>query len=136
MLELAANAKLRGDNKLALDWYERAYAGSVGSATRLQWGVNYITAIVDLAPQDEVRLDRSAQSVLKEVGPMKDAFYDRNRRSLERLIVKLAAWNKDQQHDESVRTVLAHIRGICTKVPKKDPQRANCESLFDAVSAS
>jgi hypothetical protein len=136
MLELAANAKLRGDNMLALDWYERAYTSATGSATRLQWGVNYINAIVDLAPQDEVRLDRAAQSVLKELGPMKDAFYERNQRSLKRLIVKLATWNKDQQHDRCVRTVLAKIRGICTKVPKKDPQRANCESLFDAASTS
>jgi hypothetical protein len=136
MLQLAANAKLRGDSKLALDWYERAYGAAAGSATRLQWGVNYINAIVDLAPDDEARLERATQSVLKEVGHMQDAFYERNRRSLEKLIGKLTEWNKGQQHQRSAGKVFAQIRGLCSKLPTKDPQRANCESLFDATGAS
>jgi thioredoxin-related protein len=136
MLQLAANAKLRGDSKLALDWYERAYGLAAGSATRLQWGVNYISEIVDLAPLDEARLDRAAQSVTKELAHMQDGFYERNRRSVEKLIGKLTDWNKDRQHERSARKVFAQIRGLCAKLPTKDPQRANCESLFDATSAS
>jgi len=42
MLVLASNAKLRGDKVASLDWAEKAYAGSLGPATRLQWGSGYV----------------------------------------------------------------------------------------------
>ena len=38
MLVLSSNAKLRYDKITALEWAEKAYAGSMGPATRLQWG--------------------------------------------------------------------------------------------------
>ncbi|OYU43854.1 MAG: disulfide isomerase, partial [Burkholderiales bacterium PBB4] len=37
MLVLSSNAKKRGDTAGALDWAEKAYAGSIGPATRMQW---------------------------------------------------------------------------------------------------
>ena len=42
MHSLADNAKKRGDNAAALDWYRQAYDASKGPATRLQWGANYL----------------------------------------------------------------------------------------------
>ncbi len=38
MSGLADNAKKRGDKTAAIDWYAQAFEGSVGPATRLQWG--------------------------------------------------------------------------------------------------
>ena len=45
----------------ALEWYEKAYAAADGPATRLQWGVSYVNALVDLSPQDAARIDTGAQ---------------------------------------------------------------------------
>ena len=57
MSELASNAKNRGDAPEALRWYEEAFNKSEGPATRLQWGSSYVNALVDLAPQDEARIE-------------------------------------------------------------------------------
>jgi hypothetical protein len=136
LLQLAANAKLRGDMPRALDWYEQAHKSAVGSATRLQWGVTYVNAIVDLAPQDETRLALGVQRLLKETGKMQDAFYERNRRSLEKMLGKLAVWNKEQAHEEAVRKIYAQIRGMCDKLRRQDPQRSSCEALLESAGHS
>ncbi len=136
MLQLAGNAKQRDDMPRALDWYEQAYTAAVGSATRLQWGVTYVNAIVDLAPQDETRLARAAQRLLKETGTMQDAFYERNRRSLEKLVGKLAVWNKEQAHDAAARKIYAQFHGICDKLRRQDPQRSSCEALLESAGHS
>ena len=50
MLGLAANAKKRGDKAGAITWAEKAYNAASGPATRLQWGVSYVNAMIDLTP--------------------------------------------------------------------------------------
>lgn len=130
MLELATDANRRGDNAAALDWRQRAYAAAVGSATRLQWGVGYLTAIIDLAPEDSARFDAAAAAVLKELTGMQDPFYGRNRRAVEKLLGKLAAWNQDGSHAASVDAVTARLRAVCRLVPHREPQRASCEALL------
>ncbi|QDQ26041.1 thioredoxin family protein [Chitinimonas arctica] len=130
MLALAGNAKERGDKVAALNWYEQAYHASEGPATRLQWGVTYINGIIELSPQDDARLDKAVQSVFKELGESQNVFYERNRRSLEKLVSKLAAWNKGKQHEASIKLVQTRIEGLCSKLPASDPQRVTCLGLL------
>jgi hypothetical protein len=136
MLDLASNALKRGDKAQAIAWNEKAYAAARGPATRLQWGVHYVTALIDLTPQDARRIEATAQSVIGEIDPTPDTFYERNRRGLERMGKKLVEWNKRHQHD----TVLAHVRSrmaaVCVKLPAEDPARATCNAVFRPASAS
>ncbi|MBV8466783.1 MAG: thioredoxin family protein [Burkholderiales bacterium] len=136
MLELAANAKKRGDKAAALDWYEKAYNGSEGTATRLQWGVNYISGVIDLAPTDDARLDKAATSVLGELGSVKNAFYERNTRYLTKLVTRLGEWNKDGTHEATVKHVNSEIGAVCGKLPADDPQRPVCEGLLKPAKGS
>lgn len=136
MLELAGNAKERGDKTTALQWYEKAYNASEGPATRLQWGTTYVSSIVDLAPQDDARLQKATDSILTELGSTKNAFYERNRRSLEKLVHKLVAWNKDQQHNATVKHVLGQLEGVCGKLSAKDPQKPICEGIAKPKTAA
>ena len=130
MLGLAANAKKRGENSVALDWREKAYASAEGSATRLQWGAGYVNAMIELAPKDAGRIEKAALSVIGELDPVPDTFYERNRRSLERMGEKLADWNKDRRHDESLKRIRAAMAGVCTKIPASDPARATCSGVL------
>ena len=130
MLSLGANAKKRGDKAGALGWYEEAYKKSEGPATRVQWGSSYISALVDLAPQSDERIEKAAQSVLQEVSATPNAFYERSRRSIEKIVSKLTLWNKDKQHDATVQRVLTQLDGICSKLPAADPQRTTCQDIL------
>lgn len=130
MLGLAANAKKRGDKTAALDWKEKAYAAAEGSATRLQWGAGYVNSVIELAPQDAARIEKAALMVVGELEPLPDTFYERNRRSLERMGKNLAEWNKDSRHEDSLRRIRTRMADVCAKLPARDPARATCSSVL------
>ena len=130
MSALAGNAKARGDKAEALRWYEQAYAKSEGPATRLQWGASYVSALVDLAPQDAQRIERAASQVFAEAGAQQGAFYERSARSLQRVGKKLASWNAGDAHADVMRRLQAQLTPVCAGQPAADGQRAACEALL------
>jgi hypothetical protein len=137
MLGLAANARKRGDKSRALEWEQKAYTAADGPATRLQWGVHYVNALIDLTPKDEARIEQAASSVIGELDPVPDTFYERNRRGLERMGSKLAAWNAHGQHEAAVARLRAQMAMVCAKLPQADPARSTCDGVMRrAKSAS
>ena len=134
MSELAGNAKHRGATTEALHWYEEAFNQSEGPATRLQWGASYVNAMVELAPQDEARIERAVQQLLTEAATLPDAFYERSGRSLQRVGTQLQGWNKGGAHAASMRRLQGQLDGVCGALDAADPKRANCEGLLKPAS--
>ncbi|MFZ6864636.1 thioredoxin family protein [Undibacterium sp. Ji67W] len=130
MSMLGGNAKKRGDKAAALSWYAQAYDASKGPATRLQWGANYVGNLVDLAPGDDARIERAVTSIFTELSKTENAFYERNRASLDRMGKKLITWNKDGQHQAVFQKVHAQLDGICAKLPVNDSQKASCQAVL------
>ncbi|MDP9108674.1 MAG: disulfide isomerase, partial [Pseudomonadota bacterium] len=129
MLGLAANAKKRHDTTTALHWYQAAYADAKGPATRLQWGTTYLNNLLELAPDDEKRIEQVATAVFGELAQTPDAFYERNRLRLEATAHKLASW-KGQRHEAAFARLAAQLNGVCTKLPAGDAQRPTCLALL------
>jgi thiol-disulfide isomerase/thioredoxin len=91
MLSLAASARRRGDMAGVLDWYGKAWQAAVGPATRLQWGVTYLSNLIDLTPQDSARIEQAAQGLQADVRAAgADARQQRNLSQLQKLAPKLA----------------------------------------------
>ena len=130
MSALSSNAKKRGDKAEALRWSEEAFNKAEGPATRLQWGASYVNALVDLAPQDEARIERAVQQLLQEAAAQPNAFYERSARSLQRVGGKLVAWSKDKSHAASIKRMQAQVDAVCAKLPEGDEQKAVCEGLL------
>ena len=136
MLDLAANAKKRGDKATALDWEQKAYTAADGPATRLQWGVHYVNALIELTPQDEARIEHAAKSVIGELDPTPDTFYERNRRGLERMGGKLAGWNAQRRHEPAMARIRAQMAAVCAKLPAADPARATCDGVMRSAKGA
>ncbi|MBJ7309749.1 thioredoxin family protein [Rugamonas sp. CCM 8940] len=100
MLSLASAARRRGDHGAVLDWYERAWQGARGPATRLQWGATLLASLVELAPQDRARIERAAEGMLEDIGAAPDAFRQRNRAQLRKLEQLPAGWNGAGPHSD------------------------------------
>lgn len=132
MSQLGGNARKQGRKDEALRWYEEAFNKSEGPATRLQWGSGYFAALVDLAPQDAAKIEKTAAQLFKEAGQDKGAFYERSARSLQRVGAKLASWNAEGQHQAVLNRLKTQLNGICAKVDTADQQRATCEGLIKA----
>lgn len=132
MVDLAELAKKRGDTAGALDWYARSYAAAQGPATRVQWGVRYVNARIELAPQDVAGVEGAATSVIAELEPVPDTFYGRNLRSLERMGKRLTEWSKDPAQRSAFTHIRSQMAGVCAKLPPADPARATCSGALQA----
>jgi len=132
MSELAANAKKRGDKAEALRWSQEAFDASEGPATRLQWGASYLNALVELAPQDERRIEATAAKLFDEAAAQPNAFYERSARSMQRVGSKLAQWNKGAAHAATMKRLQTRLTGVCEKLPADDGQRTVCDGLLSA----
>lgn len=130
MSQLGGNARKLGRKEEALGWYEQAFRKSEGPATRLQWGSSYFAALVELAPQDATRIEKTAAQLFAEAAKDKGAFYERSARSLQKVGAKLASWNADGKHDANLKRLRAQLDGVCAKVDAADGQRASCEALI------
>ena len=130
MNQLAGNAKKQGRKADALNWYEQAYAKSEGPATRLQWGSNYLANLVDLAPKDEARIEKTAAQLIREADGQQGAFYERSARSMQKLGEKLAAWNQMGDHKAVVERLRAQLTPVCAKLPAADAQRSTCDNVL------
>lgn len=131
MLGLAGNAKKRGDSKAALDWYEQAWKKSEGPATRIQWGTGFVNRLVELSPSDAARIESSANSLIGQLDPRSETFYERNQRSLEKMAARLSQWQgSDAARTRTVERIKERLAKTCSRLPAGDTGRTNCEGVF------
>ncbi len=130
MSQLASNAKRRGDTAQALHWSQEAYRASEGSATRLQWGAAHVSDLVELAPQDEARIERIVAQLFDEAAAQPDTFYERSARSLQRVGRQLATWNRQGLHAMAMGRLNARLAKVCGRLPQGDAQRGVCEQVL------
>jgi thioredoxin-like negative regulator of GroEL len=130
MSQLASNARKQGRTADALRWSEQAWTRSEGPATRLQWGASFVAALVELAPQDEARIERTAAQLFTEAGQDSAAFHERSARSLQRVGTLLAKWNTQGGHDAVLRRLQGVLAPVCGRLPASDPQRATCDAVL------
>ena len=136
MSQLGSNARKLGRNDEALRWYAQAWEKSEGPATRLQWGASYFSALVDLAPQDAVRIEQVARALFTEAGKDRAAFHERSARSLQRVGSKLGAWNQGPQQAAVLQRLHDGPQGlaaVCARLEPADPQRATCDGVAQGL---
>ncbi|MDQ2736117.1 MAG: thioredoxin family protein [Pseudomonadota bacterium] len=134
MSELAGNARKRGDNAAALQWYALAFEKSEGPATRLQWGASYVGALVDLAPADDVAIERATAELWHEAALQPDAFFERSGRSLQRIGTKLQAWSAGGKHEATMTRLRGELAAVCATAGRGDGERATCRGLLEPAS--
>ena len=130
MSQLASNAKALGKNEEALSWYQQAWDKSVGPATRLQWGAGYVSALVDLAPHDAPRIEKTAAQIFGEAAKDAGALHDRSGRSLQRIGKKLASWNADGKQAATIKRLQPKVAALCAKATPAE--REMCQGLLKA----
>ena len=131
MLDLAELAERAGRTDEAVDWLRRAYDESSGSATRFQWGFNYLVGLLDLVPTDTSLIEEETIRVLDELDGHGNAFYQRTKKRLVKLDSKFREWNADGANDNSIRLIRIRMQAICSSIPEIDESRATCDSFLD-----
>ncbi|MCW5636376.1 MAG: thioredoxin family protein [Rubrivivax sp.] len=133
MSQLGSNARKLGRKDEALRWYADAFEKSTGPATRLQWGSGYLSALIELAPQDAVRIEKVAAQLLREAAADAGALEGRSVRSLQRVGSKLVAWSGEGKHTAVMTRLQGQLDTLCgglAKAGAAEAQRAACERLL------
>jgi len=133
MSQLGGNARKLGRNDEALAWYEQAFARSEGPATRLQWGAQYVSLLIELAPNDEARLERAVKGMIDDAGLDKGAFDGRSARSLARVDQQLAKWNRDGRHNAVLARLRTQLEPVCGRLDGA-AERATCDRTFKSAA--
>jgi thiol-disulfide isomerase/thioredoxin len=131
MSQLASNARKLGRNDDALSWSRQAWDKSVGPATRLQWGAGYLSMLVDLAPKDAARIEKTAAQIFSEAAQDAGALHDRSGRSLQRVGKKLAGWNADGKQATVMKRLQTKVDALCAKADASE--REMCRGLLAAA---
>ena len=115
MLGLADLAESAKDGPAAIAWARKAYETSQGSATRVQWAIEYSKTVLRQAPGDAAAVEASANAVIDELGRNSGDYYQRTR-------TKVGAWGglvrkwSDVHGGKSVLKRLdAKMAGVCEK---------------------
>ncbi|MFG6414488.1 thioredoxin family protein [Roseateles sp. DC23W] len=131
MSQLGGNARKQGHKLEALRWYEEAFNKSEGPATRLQWGSNYVAALVELSPEDTPRIEKAAAQLFAEAEKDPGAFYERSERSLKKVATLLTSWSKAAPQAAAVSRLKAQLDGVCGKLEADDAKaRSACLAVF------
>jgi hypothetical protein len=95
-----------------------------------------VRALIDLAPQDAERIERAVKSVIADIEPKPETFYERNRGSLDRIGAKVAEWNKDGKQDAVLARLRAQLNATCGKLPAVAVERSTCEQVLEPKPAA
>jgi len=129
MVDLASLEQEEGNTEAAIDWLKRAYDTATGPATRFQWGYYYINGLLEMAPDDVLRIQTETVNVVRELEAGK-AFYQRPKAQLQRLETKLLAWGETQERKAGLAYVRKNVQAICEKIPDQEPARATCDGFL------
>jgi len=130
MLDIADLAQRAGHKDVALHWLERAYHESEGPATRFQWGTDYLLGLIEMAPEDDQRIQTVGLAVIDELGKGKDNIHQRSSIRLGRLDKALMDWNKGDNHRPVVRALRARLQEICAPIGAGDSARKTCDDFL------
>ena len=128
MSGLAGNARKLGKKDEALRWYQQAFDKSEGPATRLQWGASYLGALVELAPQDAARIEKTSAQLISEAARDAGAFEGRSLRAMQRVSTRLVSWNVSGKQTATLRRLQAKLDPLCAKVDAG--QKSACNALL------
>jgi hypothetical protein len=96
-------------------------------------GSKYISLLVE-PRRDAARIEKAAASVIGELEPSADTFYERNQRALQRSAP--TSRNGTGQRHADAGAGCADMAGVCAKVSPGDPARATCDSALKAGASS
>jgi len=132
MSSLASLAEKQDKIDESITWRKKAYDGSTGSATRLQWGAAYVRSLIRLKPEESKLIMDTAMGLFENLQSEREAFAGRNFRVLRSLNEKLKEWENSQESKTYLTSFHSKLSALCeTQVPDS-PEATNCQQLVEA----
>jgi thiol-disulfide isomerase/thioredoxin len=124
-----------GHKQRALELMAEAYAKAKGPASRFQWGFNYLSGLLRIAPDDTATIEKVGAAVLGELdGP--NRVHRRTLSRLNRLDKALREWNTTPARAAVVGKFRSRVAAACGKSPGDAAVQSGCRAFGAPVTAS
>ena len=124
-----------GHKQRALELMAEAYAKAKGPASRFQWGFNYLSGLLRMAPDDTATIEKVGAAVLGELdGP--NRVHRRTLSRLNRLDKALRDWNNSPARAAVVAKFRARVAQACGKSPGDEAVTSGCRAFGAPVTAA
>jgi thioredoxin-related protein len=143
MSDMGYLEKQAGNDKAAIHWYRKAWANAEGQATRIQWGTEYILALIELRPDNTNEIATSGVKVLSELAAQKDGLHQRNSGRMDQLSDKLLSWSGSSENASQPAqdrlTALSEMRAamneICAGSEARGEAGGTCDTFLVSSTA-
>ncbi len=132
----------------ALEWRRKAFETSQGNATRFQWGVSYVRALIRLSPEEHKMITETSLNLFGELGDAEEVFLGRNFRYLSTLNGELRAWEQEQaarmpdpadagQHGKIswLKAFDARLTTLCQEQLSSSIGEQHCSELLEGITS-
>lgn len=134
MSYLAEIEQARGNSDAALKWSGRAFATATGSATRLQWGMAHLHALLELSRDDRTAIEGVLGELRRIAAESPGSLYQRTRVRLERLDAPLLKWARtDAGRALWLREWRGAWRQVCTPLDPESAAAATCQNFLGTL---
>jgi thiol-disulfide isomerase/thioredoxin len=129
LVHLAQVEEVLGHHDRALELYAEAWARSAGTATRAQWGYDYLRSLLRLAPDDTAAIAATGRDLLDGLGS-RDNVHRRSRLRLAKLGTELAAWATTAERRAVLGQLSERLAEVCGA--GGGPPEPSCATLLPA----
>jgi protein disulfide-isomerase len=124
---LAQVEEVLGHRDEALRLLGEAYARSAGTATRAQWGYDYLRGLLRLSPDDTVAIATTGRELLDGLGTRENV-HRRTRQRLAKVGAELGAWATTPERRAILRQLSARLGEVCAA--GTGPVDPSCATLW------
>lgn len=114
-----------------LEWRQKAYNAAEGRATRFQWGVEYVDALIQHDPNNAQEITKMSQAILQHVAAS-EVFSGRNLGRLQTLLDSMDQW-QGEGRQETLTHFVGQLHNLCEQTSGESPQRQQCAQLLAAL---
>ena len=129
MVSIADIEQRAGNIDAAVDWLDKAYNSTTGSATRFQWGYYYLTGLLEMTPEDTQLIHDTTVGLINEL-QNSGGLYQRPKAQLGRLEGHLVKWSEDNDHAAELVEIRNSVMTICASASHQDESRATCDAFL------
>lgn len=130
MLDLAGIAEEEGDGPAAIGWARKAYETAQGSATRVQWAIEYSKTVLRQAPDDKAAVEASAAAVIDELGKNPGSYYQRTRAKVSAWGSLIRQWSEAHDGAAALGRLDARMADVCAQ---QGEEAADCRRWAKAA---
>jgi tetratricopeptide (TPR) repeat protein len=118
----------------AVNWYRRAWEATANPLHRARWGTGYVLRLVQLTPENDAEISRSAAAVLADMTTQKQGLEAYQSR-IERLSEALLAWSEsDPARGELISGLRAQVVTACAASSSDGSTPSACSSFMKPAS--